>query len=167
MDRAAKTARDKAMLSVPLGCDLRRSEAASLTFEHVQIRESRWVIADITGKGNRRRTAPMSAWARNALDPWAAKAGTSQGRVFRSLNCGGRLTGDGMTDQAIADVVKEYAPKGIAAHDWRRTFAKLAHKGNAGLDQIQLSLGHSSIQTTERYLGVSQNRTDAPCDQLG
>ncbi|MCX5990847.1 MAG: tyrosine-type recombinase/integrase [Chloroflexi bacterium] len=74
---------------------------------------------------------------------------------------------DSLTDQAIADVVTTYAPKGIAAHDLRRTFAKLAHKGNAGLNQIQMSLGHSSIQTTERYLGVSQNLTDAPCDHLG
>ena len=40
----------------------------------------------------------------------------------------------------------------LAARDLRRTFAKLAHKGGAGLDQIQLSLGHASIRTTERYL---------------
>jgi hypothetical protein len=31
-----------------------------------------------------------------------------------------------------------------APHDLRRTFAKLAHKGRAGLEQIQLNLGHAS-----------------------
>ena len=35
------------------------------------------------------------------------------------------------------------------------------------MEQIQISLGHASIQTTERYLGVAQNLTDAPCDHLG
>jgi hypothetical protein len=33
----------------------------------------------------------------------------------------------------------------------------------AKLDQIQLSLSQSSIQTTERYLGAQQDVTDAPC----
>lgn len=55
----------------------------------------------------------------------------------------------------------------LAPHDLRRTFAKLAHKGSAALEQIQLSLGHASIQTTERYLGVRQDLADAPCDHLG
>ena len=41
----------------------------------------------------------------------------------------------------------------ITPHDLRRTFAKLAHQGRVPLEQIQLSLGHASIQTTERYLG--------------
>ena len=49
----------------------------------------------------------------------------------------------------------------------RRTFTKLAHKGGSGLDQIQLSSGHASIKTTERYLGVEQDLHDAPCDRLG
>lgn len=76
-----------------------------------------------------------------------------------------------MTPQAVRDIVKDYGQQiglpELAAHDLRRTFAKLAHKGGAGLDQIQLSLGHASIKTTEKYLGVSQNLTDAPCDHLG
>jgi hypothetical protein len=35
------------------------------------------------------------------------------------------------------------------------------------LEQIQISLGHASIVTTERYLGVRQDLQDAPCDHLG
>jgi integrase len=47
------------------------------------------------------------------------------------------------------------------------TFAKLAHRGRAPVEQIQLSLGHASMQTTERYLGLKQDLVDAPCDDLG
>ncbi len=79
--------------------------------------------------------------------------------------------GESITPQAIRDIVNSYAEKlqnqGIAPHDLRRTFAKLAHKGGSPIDQIQLSLGHDSIQTTEKYLGVEQDLTDAPCDHLG
>jgi site-specific recombinase XerD len=55
----------------------------------------------------------------------------------------------------------------IAPQMCAATFAKLAHRAGAPLEQIQLSLGHASIQTTERYLGVAQNLTDVPCDHLG
>ena len=76
-----------------------------------------------------------------------------------------------MAAQSIFETVKQYAANiglpNIAPHDLRRTFAKLAHRGRAALEQIQLSLGHASIQTTERYLGIRQDLTDAPCDRLG
>jgi integrase len=68
------------------------------------------------------------------------------------------------------EIVRHYAKTNgveIGPHDARRTFARLAHLGHAGLDQIQLALGHSSILTTERYLGILQNLRDAPCDHLG
>lgn len=166
-----KGLRDRAILAVLIGCGLRRSEAAALTFEHVAQREGRWVIVDLVGKGNRTRTVPMASWAKAALDEWTSAAAISEGRVFRRVHKGGFVNGAQMSAQAIADVVKLHAGQcgfeNLAAHDMRRTFAKLAHKGGAGLDQIQLSLGHASIKTTERYLGVEQNLTDAPCDVLG
>ena len=82
------------------------------------------------------------------------------------------LTGirQGMRVQSIYEVVEAYgrelgtalAPKRRAPH-----FCQTCSHGPAPVEQIQLSLGHASIQTTERYLGVAQNLTDAPCDHLG
>jgi Phage integrase family len=45
----------------------------------------------------------------------------------------------------------------IAPHDLRRTCANLCHDSGGELGQIQLLLGHASVQTTERYLGCKQN----------
>jgi integrase len=55
----------------------------------------------------------------------------------------------------------------VAAHDLRRTFAQLARKGGAAIEQIQLALGHESVKTTQGYLGGSQDFLNAPCDVLG
>jgi len=166
-----KGLRDRAVLAVLIGCGLRRSEAAALTCAHLQQREGRWCIVDLVGKGNRTRTVPMPSWAKAAIDAWLDVAGIAEGRVFRAVNKAGEVTGEDLTDQAIFDVVGECAAAcglgHIGAHDLRRTFAKLAHRGGAALDQIQLSLGHASLQTTERYLGLRQDLTSAPCDFLG
>jgi site-specific recombinase XerD len=171
-DRAKlKGKRDRALLAVLIGCGLRRSEVSELRFEHIQQRDSRWAIVDLHGKGNRMRTVPMPSWTKVALDQWAEAAGLTSGRVFRSMNNRHELMEEILLPQNIMEAVVKYGeqigvPK-LAPHDLRRTFAKLAHKGRAALEQIQLSLGHASIVTTERYLGVQQDLHDAPCDRLG
>jgi integrase/recombinase XerD len=169
--RTRRGRRDRALLAVLIGCGLRRAEAAGLTFEHVQQRDGRWVLVDLVGKRDKIRSVPMPNWAKAAIDEWSTASGVADGLVFRAVNKGDRVVGDGITPQAIYNIIVGYAgelkKKGVAPHDLRRTFAKLAHKGGAAIDQIQLSLGHESIQTTEEYLGVEQDLTDAPCDRLG
>jgi integrase len=165
-----KGKRDRVLLALLIGCGLRRNEAAELTFEHVQQRDGRWNIVDLSGKGKRIRTVPMPGWAKAAIDRWTASTGLSSGRILHAINKGGRLASSSMTPQSVFMTVRGYANKlgvRVAPHDLRRTFAKLAHKGRAALEQIQLSLGHASILTTERYLGVRQDLNDAPCDHLG
>jgi len=163
--------RDRALFAVLLGCGLRRSEAAGLEFEHIQQRQQRWVIVDLLGKHGRIRSIPMPGWTKANIDRWSTAAGIHTGRVFRPINRGGRLTHESLTDKCIWFILRKYTPAlglaQIAPHDLRRSYAKLAHQGHAPIEQIQLSLGHESIQTTERYLGVRQDLGDAPCDHLG
>ena len=150
-----KGLRDRAILALLLGCGLRRAEAANLTFDHIQQRDGRWVLVDITGKRNKVRSVPMPSWTKQAIDEYATAAELTEGIVFCPINKGGRIANDGMSEQAIYNLVVEYGQllslTKLAPHDLRRTFAKLAHKGGSGLEQIQLSLGHGSIQTTERF----------------
>jgi len=166
-----KGVRDRAVLAVLIGCGLRRAEAAILSVSHIEQREGRWAIVDIVGKRDKMRTVPMPSWAKTTIDSWKYAARIDEGFIFRRVNKGGNLMGERMTEQAIYNIVVSYAEKlekqGIAPHDLRRTFAKLAYKGGSSIDQIQLSLGHDSIQTTEKYLGVEQDLSDAPCDHLG
>jgi hypothetical protein len=54
---------------------------------------------------------------------------------------------------------------GVAPPSTCATYAKLAPKGGAKLDQIQLSLSDPSL-TTKRYLVVHQDLSDVPCDYI-
>ena len=124
----------------------------------------------MNGKGNHVRTVPIPSSVKLAIDEWADAARIHDGINFRAVNKGDYVSGENMTAQTVRDIVARYGEEigvDLAAHNLRRTFAKLAHKGGSGVDQIQLSLGHQSMKTTERYLGVSQNLTDAPADHLG
>jgi len=162
-----KGLRDRAILAVLIGSGLRRAEVADLTFAHIQQREGRWAIVDLIGKFNRIRTVPIPPWVKQAIDEWAAAAGINQGNVFRWVNRGGNLGGDRLSDESIARVVAQYAKAcgyTLAAHDLRRTFAKLSRKGGADLMQIQLVLGHSSLETTQKYLGEELDYANAPGD---
>jgi integrase len=51
---------------------------------------------------------------------------------------------------------KEIGIEHFGAHNLRRTYAKLCRKNGGDLEQIKFLLGHSSIQTTERYPGSEQ-----------
>lgn len=165
-----KGKRDRALLALLVGCGLRRSEVVGLVVDDIQQREGRWAVIDLTGKHGRVRTVPMPGWAKVLIDEWTAAAKISEGPIFRAVNKSKTVAARAMTAQALYYVVAEYAAiLGVAVrpHDLRRTFGKLAHKGGSPLEQIQLSYGHGSLTTTERYLGVKLDFADAPCDRLG
>jgi len=167
-----KGKRDRAMLALLVGCGLRRAELLGLNVDDIQQREGRWVIPDLMGKGNRLRTVPVPAPVKARVDEWLLAAGVGKGRIFRPVNKGGRVNGEAIEDEkAVWQVVLRYARETelgkLAPHDLRRTCAKLCRKAGGDLEQIQLLLGHASIQTTERYLGTEQNLATAVNDALG
>ena len=155
--RTKRGKRNRALLALLVGCGLRRQELAGIQISDIQQRDGRWCIVDQAGKGNRIRTVPMPPWAKAAVDESLITAGFSTGLLLGAVDKGDRITAQGMSAQSIYEVVETYGCKlgvSVAPHDVRRTFAKLAHKGKAPLEQIQISLGHASIQTTERYLAI-------------
>jgi site-specific recombinase XerD len=155
-----KGLRDRAMLAVLLGCGLRRSEVAALTLKHIQQRDNRWCIVDLVGKHGRVRTIPVPTWVKVAVDAWTTAAELIEGHVLRPVGRGDRVLGERMTEKVVWQLLQPYAKAagvpGIAPHDLRRSCAKMCRAAGGELEQIQLLLGHASVQTTERYLGTKQ-----------
>ena len=171
-DRSSlKGKRDYVIIALLVGCALRRQELASLNIEAIQLREGRWVIIDLRGKGGRIRTVAVPIWVKQGIDVWMAAARIEKGRLPRPLSKTGKIVGDELGDWAIWSVVeqssKQIGIEHFGAHDLRRTCAKLCRKNGGDLEQIKFLLGHSSIQTTERYLGSEQDIEIAVNDNLG
>jgi integrase len=166
-----KRKRDYVIIALFVGCPLRRQELASLKIEDIQLREGRWVIIDLRGKGGRIRTVAIPIWVKQGIDTWIAAAQIEKGRLLRPLSKSGKLVADELGDWAIWSVVekssKQIGIEHFGAHDLRRTCAKLCRKSGGDLEQIKFLLGHSSIQTTERYLGSEQEIAIAVNDNLG
>ena len=105
------------------------------------------------------------------LDAWLDAAGIQSGPVFRPVSKADVVADKALTENSIWWIVREYAGTldlgKIAPHDLRRTCARLCRESGGALEQIQLLLGHGSIQTTMDYLGTRQNLAEAVNDRLG
>lgn len=159
--------RDFVLLSLLLGCGLRREEAAGVTVEQVVRRGDRWVILDVTGKGRKLRTVVIPRWLEDPLTEWTAS--NTDGKLLRRINRGGRIQREGMGATNIAYIVVRYAAKvGVqcSPHDLRRTFALQSLEGGANVETIRQALGHSNLATTTKYVSSGLNLKNPACDYL-
>jgi integrase len=122
-------------------------------------------------QGGRIRTVAVPIWVKQGIEAWMTASKIEKGRLLRPLSKSGKILGDELGDWAIWSVVeqssKQIGIEHFGAHDLRRTCAKLCRKNGGDLEQIKFLLGHSSIQTTERYLGSEQEIVIAVNDNLG
>jgi integrase len=112
----------------------------------------------------------MPTWVKVAIDAWTAAANVTEGSVFRPVNRADEVRGAALSEKVVWQLLQPYAQAaglgGIAPHDLRRSCAKMCRAAGGELEQIQLLLGHASVQTTERYLGTKQDLVHAPNDGI-
>lgn len=181
-------ARNYAIVQILLQAGLRLSECAALTFDDITFGERSGIVRVRTGKGNKARSVPLNASAREALAAYVAprllidtstlKAVASRWPqppsreayepIFLSQK-GGALTTSAM-GQMIAGLVKaagELVPPETSAHTLRHTFARcyLAHYPGDVVGLATL-LGHSSLDTTRLYSEPSVEQLATRVEQL-
>lgn len=161
--------RDWIVLSTILGAGLRRSEMASLTFDNLKRQPKRngqlRGILDVTGKGSKKRTIPISPLLEERLKEWHKETG--DGFVARGFIKGGAIT-ESLSANSVNDIFHRYGamiglPE-LEAHDGRRTWAQLGINSGIPIQQISMLLGHSSIAVTQRYLDLQIDLTTTVSD---
>lgn len=162
---STKGARDRALLSVLVGCALRRAELSSLLWTQIQQRDGKDVIVDVVGKGNRRDGVYIPILTRALLDVWksklerAARFTDPPAHVFVALSRDGLVTADGLSGHAIYEIVRYYSRKSgveVRPHDLRRTAATMALDAGATGQEVQTMMRHASLATTDKYIKRKQ-----------
>ena len=175
--RQAQVSRDKernyAIVQVLLQTGIRLSECAALTFEDLTFGERSGLLRVRAGKGNKVRSVPLNASAREALAIYVAprlgieksslkavakgwpkpKSPEAHEPIFLSQK-GGALTTSAMGQMiaAIVEAAGGLVPEETSAHTLRHTFARSYLAQYPG-DVVGLAtlLGHSSLDTTRLY----------------
>lgn len=148
-----QSARDAALLAILLGCGLRRSEAATLDVDDVDIDDS---TLRVIGKGNHERVAHMNGNVATAVAAWLDARGHEPGPLLCATEGKGRRVGrNRLSTEGIRLILKRRAAQaGIrpcTPHDLRRTFiTRLLDEGN-DIAVASRMAGHRNIATTTRY----------------
>ena len=86
-----KGKRNYVIIALLVGCALRRRELATLNIEDIQLREGRWVIIDLRGKGGRIRTVAVPIWVKQGINAWMTAAKIEEGRLLRPVSKSGKI----------------------------------------------------------------------------
>ncbi len=152
--------RDYPMLAVLFASALRRTELPELQVATIQHRDGQWGLIGLRGKGGKLRNFSLPEWVRLALADWLQATRIVQGPVFRSISRHCKLGTQQMSEESVTLILSHHATlcrhSAFRPRDARRICAQLCRSGNAALEDVQELLGHSSIQTIERYLGKTE-----------
>jgi len=77
--------RDRAVLSLLLGCGLRRGEVSNLRVRDIQQRDEHWAVVDLVGKGRHTRTVPVPIGSKRPWTTGRTRPGSPRAACFDAL----------------------------------------------------------------------------------
>lgn len=156
--------RDQLILEFMFATGLRASEVVALTLQSIDINER---VVSFIGKGNKERLVPFTEEVQILLKDYMnnmrklllAKRKSSQPTNALFLNA----QGNKLTIQGLAYILKSVERKTgeyvkLHPHLLRHSFATNLLEKGADLRVIQELLGHESLNTTQIYTHVSEDR---------
>jgi integrase/recombinase XerD len=122
----------------------------------------------IRGKGDKERVVPLADEAAHAIRSYLTqRVPTSSRRLFVSAR-GGHPVHHRTIARMIRSVVRkaELQGRGISPHKFRHTFATQLIRRGVDVRTVQELLGHSSLQTTAKYLHSDMRTKTAAVEKL-
>ena len=162
-----KKLRDRSIILIGFSGGFRRNEIVSLDYDDldfveeglkIQIRKSK---TDQFGEGSvkalpyfdNQKYCPVIS-----LKNWINISKINAGSLFRRFSKGSRLSGNRLTDQTVALLIKEYLKiagidsKNYSGHSLRSGFATSAAEAGAEERNIMAMTGHKSPEMVRRYI---------------
>jgi site-specific recombinase XerD len=159
---AVRQKRDRAAVLMLLSTGLRREELARLSLHDLELGPRRGVVR-VDGKGAKQRDVPFEGPVVDLIREWLAERegfGFDFDRDALWISLSGRTRGERMSlrshDQLLAFHAKAAKLRDWGLHRFRVTFATQLYDDGADIETIRTLMGHESIETTRRYLAVSE-----------
>ena len=145
--------RDRAILTLFLGCGLRRAEICSLQMDKVDLFDG---TMQLIGKGNKERKAFLTPDMQKTLAAGLDVRTDVPGYLFGNFTVSRRLRLDRpLNPSSLSRILKKYCDVAgvdpVTPHDLRRTFATRLIDKNVDLVTVKNLMGHASITTTSLY----------------
>lgn len=154
--KASEDLRDTALVEVLLSTGCRISEVSSMDRNDIDGDE---IV--VKGKGNKERIVYLNAKAKIALERYLKSRDDDNAALFVSKDkphSRMKISGMGLV---IRELGKAAGVDDVHPHRFRRTAATMALNRGMPIDQVQIMLGHSSIETTTIYATSAQETVKA------
>jgi integrase/recombinase XerD len=148
--RAAKGLAHGPIIDFMYSTGARVSEAVSVTWRQVHERPDGGATITLHGKGDKTRTAQMSAAYYAPLK--AARGDAKAGDLVFHTNQGHRVHPTSVWKTVRAAAKKADIEEHVSSHWFRHAHASHAMDHGAPVSMVRDSLGHSSLATTGRYV---------------
>ncbi|WP_438749998.1 site-specific integrase [Pararhizobium sp. O133] len=157
--------RDRALLLLGFAGAFRRSELVAITVEDLTFsNEGVDVFLPKSKTDQEAKGQSVAVLNGKALKPadrlqeWLEAAAITSGPIFRRINRGDHLTGEPLTAQTVALIVKRYAEAAgldfekLSGHSLRAGFVTSAAENRASISRIMEVTRHRDPRTVETYV---------------
>jgi integrase/recombinase XerC len=156
----AVAVRDWAMLELLYASGVRISELVGLDLNSVDFHSR---TLRVTGKGNKQRTVPFGKPAEQALKTYLGESrpalANQNSKKAMFLGARGARIDVRTARRSVTQALTRFGPTAVSGpHGLRHSAASHMLEGGADLRAVQELLGHSSLDTTQRYTHVTMER---------